>query len=771
MLDDYQVEDIEQQDPFDDDLWVKLARDAYTNSTDYFDANVRKQVEKNIAMFRSQHPAGSKYHTDAYKHRSRLFRPKTRGSIRRAEAAVSVALFSTHEAVTVVPENQGDEVQRASAAVFDALLNVRLTRTIPWFLTAVGAYQDAKVSGICVSKQFWDYEERVRKEEVQASGFFGEPLVDESGMPETQIIETVERIRDRPWIDLIPIENFRFSPAADWRNPVETSPYIVHIVPMFLGDVKDRIRQGRWLPLSDGELEASISTNQSNDSTRAARTGNRADPTDTSHENNEFNTVWVHENFIRKDGETMVYWTLGTEKLLSEPRLLEEAYAHNTIPFVVGMAEIETHRTYAPGDPELSEGLQIEANDTVNQRIDNVRLILNQRFKVRRGSDVDMNMLKRSIPGGIIPMSNMEDVQPLVVPDATGASYHEQDRVNADFDDLVGSFSSGSVSTNRQMNETVGGMNMLQGAANSLVDFSIRVFVETWVEPVVRQLLLLEKAYEDDQTMLAIAGDKAKLAKKFGIDEITDEILRAQLATEINVGFGSTNPEERVNRMAMGLNTIAQYAPQALQKLNAEEVVSEMFGALGYKDGARFFRFDEEEGPSPEEMQGQLQEAQEMIQQLQAAVQGKQIEAEARLQQEQIRAQAGLQGRQIDAETKMAIEQLRGQRAESLEHLRGQYRIELEGLKAQLEAVDKEIKGAHLQLDRGKLELQREALRYQIQRAEAEMKEKVREFDTNTAMTRAASNPMDSGPTGPGTGALKGVIQRDQYGMIPDSVG
>jgi hypothetical protein len=755
MQDEYEMTVEEPGTDWGDNEWVKLAHDAYTNSTDYFDANVRRQIEKNIAMFRSQHPSGSKYHTDAYKHRSKLFRPKTRGAIRRSEAAVAVALFSTHEAVTVVPENPSDETQRASAAVFDALMNVRLTRTIPWFLTAVGAFQDAKVSGICISKQYWDYEEKVHQQAVMATGFLGEPVFNEQGDPQIEILETVERIRDRPWVDLIPVENFRFSPAADWRNPIETSPYVINIVPMFLGDVKERMNQGRWIPYSDAELMQSGSESHNSDPTRAARTGNRADPTDASYAENEFNTVWCHENFIRRNGETLVYWTLGTRKLLSSPRPLQEAYHHGVIPFVVGMAEIESHRIYPPGDPELSEGLQVEANDTVNQRIDNIRLILNKRYKVRRGSDVDMTMLKRSIPGGIIPMSNLADVEPEQVTDVTSSSYHEQDRINADFDDLVGSFASGSVATNRQLNETVGGMQMMQGAANSLVDFSIRVFVETWVEPVVRQLLLLEKAYEDDQTLLAVAGEKAKLAKRFGVDRVTDEILRAQLATEINVGFGATNPDERINRLSMGLNAVAQFAPMALQKLNAEEVVSELFGALGYKDGTRFFRFNEEQGPSAEEMQAELEQAHQLIQELQMKAQG-----------HELRAQAMVHGKQIDAEARMAIEQLRGQRAESLEHLRGQYRLELEGLKSQLEAVDKQIKGASLQLDRGKLELQREALRHQITRAEAEMREKIREFDTS-----AASNPITQGPIGPDTGALKGVIQRDRYGMIPGTVG
>ena len=38
-----------------------------------------------------------------------------------------------------------------------------LDKTIPWFLTAVGAFVDAKVQGVCISKQEWEYEETVEE--------------------------------------------------------------------------------------------------------------------------------------------------------------------------------------------------------------------------------------------------------------------------------------------------------------------------------------------------------------------------------------------------------------------------------------------------------------------------------------------------------------------------------------------------------------------------------------------------------------------------------
>jgi hypothetical protein len=58
------------------DPWLKLAQDAYTRSTTYFDNNYRKSWEDNLRMFQSKHPRDSKYMSDSYKFRSRIFRPK-----------------------------------------------------------------------------------------------------------------------------------------------------------------------------------------------------------------------------------------------------------------------------------------------------------------------------------------------------------------------------------------------------------------------------------------------------------------------------------------------------------------------------------------------------------------------------------------------------------------------------------------------------------------------------------------------------------------------
>src|SRR5574343_1626034 len=97
------------------DKALQLAREAYSGSTDYFDSNIRNRIEKDIRRFQSRFPPGSKYESDAYKHRSRVFRPKTRSMIRKNEAVAAEAFFSTLDMVSVQPNDESNDVQQASA--------------------------------------------------------------------------------------------------------------------------------------------------------------------------------------------------------------------------------------------------------------------------------------------------------------------------------------------------------------------------------------------------------------------------------------------------------------------------------------------------------------------------------------------------------------------------------------------------------------------------------------------------------------------------------
>jgi hypothetical protein len=64
--------------------------------------------------------------------------------IRKNEAAIAAAaFFSNVDVVNVSASNEKNPMQVAGASLYKELLQHRLTKTIPWFLTLIGAAQDA----------------------------------------------------------------------------------------------------------------------------------------------------------------------------------------------------------------------------------------------------------------------------------------------------------------------------------------------------------------------------------------------------------------------------------------------------------------------------------------------------------------------------------------------------------------------------------------------------------------------------------------------------
>lgn len=567
--------------------YLSLARDAYNASTTFFDSSIRKQVEGAIRQFQGVHPAGSKYHSDSYKTKSRLFRPKTRATIRKNEAVAAEALFSTRDAVAVGAEDDNNQLQMAAAGLMKHLVEYRLKKSIPWFLVSMGAYQDAQTVGVCISYNYWEYNKAKK--------------------------------RDRPCIELLPIENFRFDPAASWLDPVNSSPYNIRMIPMYVKDVRARMRRAdgqgkrRWKPLEDSQILAAM--NAYADTTRLTRERGRTDSTSQSQAINDFSIVWVHENIMEIDGRDFVWFTLSTFGLLTDPVPLEEEYWHGVRPFTLGYCVIETHKNYPDGVAGITKDTQAEINDTANMRLDNWKFAMNKRYFAKRGAQVDIRSITRNVPGAVTLMNDPDgDVKVIDTADVTSSAHQEQDRLNLDFDDIAGTMSQSSVMSNRKLNETVGGLNLLTSNSNQVGSYQLRTWVETWVEPTLRQLMLLEAYYETDQTILKMAGQAAKLQEDFGLDAITDELMQQELTLTVDVGIGATNPQDKVNNFLTGMRALKEILTDGVLErygLDVQDVVKEVFGHLGYRDGGRFF--DRAEDPNLAAMQATIGELQQQL--------------------------------------------------------------------------------------------------------------------------------------------------------------
>jgi hypothetical protein len=742
-----------------DESWLKRSMEAYSASTVWFDASLRAQIQKNMANFRSVHPEGSKYHKPSWL-RSNLFRPKTRSMIRRTEAASGVAFFATSDLVNVAPFNRRNPVAARNAKMRQKMLQKRLddAKTL-WFQTVIGAVQDAAVQGICIAHVYWSYKRAVRESiAVYETEADADSLIEEKGI-ETENEGEEVILDDRPAVDLIPIENFRFSPVCDWRDPIGTSPYLIYLIPSTVGEVRRMIAAGevdadRTLA-DDNSLWCAISRHDY-DSIRVVREGGRVD----RYENEtapEHETVWIHRHVHRINGLDWCWDTVGDQILLRVPRDLEDCYPYlqpGRRPYVIGTLLMETHRPVPASPTELVAPMQDEINEQTNLRMDAGKMATFGRWRVRRGAAVDTQTLKAGIPQSIIAMDDLNrDLAELRSQDVPQSAFMEADRLGVEFDDLSGKFSTSSVANNRQLNETVGGMNLLNADASQVTELELRTISKTFVEPVLQHIYDMQSLYEDDAELLEEVGQ----AFGAGPQEVI-EALGAPGTVTVNVGFNATSPERRIQRIAMGFQTIGTIFPQKLQQANQAEFVKEVMGALGFDDGERFFPSEENEDPQVADLKAQVAQLTQMLE-------GKQMEVQGRIQVAQIQAASQDNRAQLDAQVRWELGKLQAGITAGLN---------------KLEAIDRMLAAEQNDVKRRELNLQREALSHSINESNRNFQLKVRQMDQQAReggdgkggkKPKALPAPASDGPKDLPGEDKAGVIARDDYGAIPSEAG
>lgn len=611
-------EDYDEPKEGDEPDWIKRAKDALGFSTTYVDGNYRKSWEDSIRAFNNRHSSDSKYNSEIYKKRSSLYRPKTRAIIRKNEAAAASAYFSNVELISVDPRNEAIPEERAAAEIMQQLLQYRLQESIPWFLLMMGAIQDAQVQGACVGHVHWRFSEITNAD--------GKVIAKE----------------DQPVVDLVPIENLRIDPNANWVDPIGTSPYLIHLIPMYWCDVKDRMEYAdpkgrRWKKISASR--AFGAKFDSDDSTRQARQGYAQDPTEQSRDISDYDIVWIHRHIHKWNGIDWEFYTLASEVMLTDAVPLRDSVWHGERPYVMGRAIVETHKPFPSSMPTLLKGLQEEANEISNQRIDNVKFCLNKGWLVKRGKNVDLPSLVRNAPGRITMVDDPEkDVQEINWQDVTQSAYLEQDRLDNDFNDLGGNFSPMQAQTQRSPRESTHTMKMLQAPSNLMTEYMLKTFTETFAQPVLRQLMLLEQYYETDSTIMALAGQKAKIAQRYGMNEVTDEMMDRHMTLTVNVGMGATDPVMKLQRFVYAVSSYANVAKMPPPGIDLKAVWKEMAGLSGYQDGQRFLVDGVD--PMVAKLQQQNQQLNKVLQQLQMQAKNKDGANQAKIASTQMTTQS-----------------------------------------------------------------------------------------------------------------------------------
>lgn len=600
--------------------WLRLIGDAEDISREYKSVTLVNQLNRAYRACRNEHSTGSKYLSSFWRGRSKLFMPKTRSAIRKNSAAAAAALFGTEDAVSITAALEDDPMQAASAAVINADLNFRTAghsekHSIKWFLVAMGAHLDAQRTNVSCSKQYWEY----REVESGAHETVLMPEYDEDGVPTGAMIEedvpVMKVVVDKPQCQLIPIENLIIDPAAPWENPVQGGAFWSVKFPMRVDAMREMMAQtapdgsdAGWLDVSDEVLLRGRRAETHRDTTRRTREGGADRYEDRGASLKDWDIIWVQENFVRLEGTDWHFWSVGRYGMLSKERPVEEVYpaTEGERPYTLGYAQIDPHTIFSMSPVESWQPLQLEINDITNLRLDALKRSIAPLPMIKRGRNVDLNQVeRRGRPDAFLMVTDHDDVKFAEVPGPNSQSYADPAQMNANFDELAGVFSTSSVQNNRQLNETVGGMRLMSGAANSVSEFDLRVWVETWVEPTLRQLMHLIRYYESDPKILKIAGSKARALDRFGYEPGLIDFDDLECYLRVNVGIGAADPMQKIAKLKASMEMLIPFVEDMKAQgiaPNYEELIEEIFGAAGFKDGRRFFNWDVEQpsGPPPE---------------------------------------------------------------------------------------------------------------------------------------------------------------------------
>lgn len=602
-----QDDDYEDQDDFEDQKpadaeFLQMVREATSQAEFYSNQINRRAWERAYKAYRQEHFHGSKYTTPDFRNRSRLFIPKTRSAVRKDLAATSASLFGTVDPIECSPGNESDPRQAGAAAVVKELVSYRTDSAngksaMPWFLTAMGARQTSLMTGFCVTKQHWKLKLARRGTEEFTDEEGGEPRTRDVWAPHI----------DRPDCVLIPPENCTIDPACDWTDPSQDSAYFIIKYPMRIDEIRQNQRDPRnpWRKLSDAVLRsAGEGAKMEAASIRRAR-DQGLDRYEQSSNSQNFDVIWVFETFIRTAGEDWTFISIGDKELLTDVRPVREVYPEQDgeRPITFGYGSFEAFCVFPQAAVESWQMLQQEANDVRNLTLDAFKQNVMPVTKVMRGRQIDLDQLKRRGQGTSIMVTDKDDVTWERPPDVPAAAQFVKQQLDIDFDDLAGQQNYGTVQDNNALGKTLGGLKLAAGAANAVQEFDIRVWIETWAEKAIRQIVRLEQFYESDETILALCGERAKLFDKHGVDEIDDDLLENDVTVRVSIGLGAGDPMQRLQKFQSATSIVLPLAAMdqdfmsGKKKINLEAVMQEVYGGVGYKDGGK--RFVTEGEPKP----------------------------------------------------------------------------------------------------------------------------------------------------------------------------
>ena len=224
-------------------------------------------------------------------------------------------------------------------------------------------------------------------------------------------------------------------------------------------------------------------------------------------------------------------------------RDIDNPYFHGELPIVYGVDYPYPGELYGIGEIEPVDRIQRAINAVLNQRLDNVQLVLRSMWKVKKNSGVDLHTLV-SAPGNIVTTDDMNAVEPFIIPDVTGNTFvGTMNYLTAAFQNgtNITDYTAGINTSANVATDTATGVRLVQQEANAQFKLKIQLFYKMVVERIANQWKDLRIQFTTDEQKLRIMGRAA-------VEDLLKNTDLAKMDTQGNIlPPGDTETPRRVN--------------------------------------------------------------------------------------------------------------------------------------------------------------------------------------------------------------------------------
>ena len=189
-------------------------------------------------------------------------------------------------------------------------------------------------------------------------------------------------------------------------------------------------------------------------------------------------------------------------------RDVENPYFHGELPIIHGVDYPYPGELYGMGEIEPLDRIQRAINAVLNQRLDNVQLVLRNMWKVKKNSGVDMHTLV-SAPGNIVTTDDMAAVESFVVPDVTGPTFVQtMNYLTAAMQNGSGitDYTTGIQEGPNVANNTATGIRLVQQEANAQFKLKIQLFDAMVIERIANLWKDMRIQYTTEKQKVRILG-------------------------------------------------------------------------------------------------------------------------------------------------------------------------------------------------------------------------------------------------------------------------